>query len=142
MVLPDTAALERPAKLQRLERFRRAVPHASVSALEGIIAEAKRDGLPELASRAHFREARDALMSTRTSHGYVTRTCDLVPSEAGTPAVQLRFVNLWAALELAVSRGVFYVVEQPSSSILHKFKPMKSTNNLLKSLGSRLGPIE
>ena len=51
--------LERRATLRRLERFRRRVPHVTQAALVEILAAVEELGVPENASRANFRAARD-----------------------------------------------------------------------------------
>ena len=56
-------------KLDELERFRRRVPHASASALNALLREAKRSGVPELHSRGVIQEARNAKIGEDTEYG-------------------------------------------------------------------------
>ena len=64
-------------KLEDLDRFRRAVPRTSASALSAIIREAKQHGLPELDSRADIREARDLPMEANTDYGPLHQVLDV-----------------------------------------------------------------
>ena len=71
----------RPAKLQRLNRFRRSVPHASVSALAKI-AETMRD-IPDVHSASAFSRARDQIVSQMTPYGPVLQQLDLESTAGG-----------------------------------------------------------
>ena len=51
---------ERRAKLQRLDTFRRKIPHVTEAALEVMIRTAHAEGLPDIGDRTDFCEARSA----------------------------------------------------------------------------------
>ena len=69
--LPRMAARKR--KLTSLDDLRRKVPHVSQRALDGIIAEIKRTGLPELGSRNHMRKGMELKVSEPTPYGPVSQ---------------------------------------------------------------------
>ena len=62
---------DRKRKLAELERFRRAVPHVSASALSATIREAKARGLPELDSRHAIAEARQNALEEELEAGNI-----------------------------------------------------------------------
>ena len=75
----------RGPKLRRLERLRRRVPHASVSALTSILKDVS-DDIPELGtSRGQFREARDATVASDTPYGTVVQHTELPAASGGVP---------------------------------------------------------
>lgn len=59
----------RAAKLMRFDRFRRAVPHLSASALSSVLRRVDDEGVPELFSRNVALEAQDHIMARRTPCG-------------------------------------------------------------------------
>ena len=70
--------MDRPAKLRRLNAFRRAMPHASASALAAILKVAETGELPELHSRRDLRHATAAIMDADTPFGTLAQ-----PTEEG-----------------------------------------------------------
>ena len=60
--------MEKAPKLAKLDRFRRAVPHVSASALSKILEKAVEEP-PEIKSRRDIRHARDELITQRTDYG-------------------------------------------------------------------------
>ena len=61
--------MERPAKLARLEKFRRAKPRCSVRALNAILTDISKNGLPDLLGRKNFAQARNQIMQAETPYG-------------------------------------------------------------------------
>lgn len=61
--------MDRPAKLQRVEKFRRNKPACSASAMAAILQDVAKNGLPPLVHRAAFQEARDEVMTNMTPFG-------------------------------------------------------------------------
>lgn len=62
VLLLSHVAMERAAKLRRLEELRRNNPHISATALAEVISDLEQHGLPDLHSRKHVQEARDSLL--------------------------------------------------------------------------------
>ena len=58
--------MDRPAKLARLEAFRRSKPSCSAWAMSAILQDIARNSLPEFSNRSAFREARNAVMDRFT----------------------------------------------------------------------------
>ena len=78
-------AEDRVLKLRRLERLRRRVPHASVSALTSILRDVS-DDMPELGTnRGQFREARDSTVASDTPYGTIVQQADLPAASGGDP---------------------------------------------------------
>ena len=63
--------MERAAKLQRIDDFRRRVPYESATASQSILKEAK-IGIPEVVHQKAMREARDEKLKD-TLRGYGVR---------------------------------------------------------------------
>ena len=61
--------MERAAKLRRLEGLRRDNPHISASALSSVVQDIQVNGLPDLYSRKHIKEARDIKLQEMTAYG-------------------------------------------------------------------------
>jgi len=61
--------MERAAKLRRLEGLRRGNPHISASALSSLVQDIQVNGLPDLYSRKHIKEARDIKLQEMTAYG-------------------------------------------------------------------------
>ena len=60
---------ERAAKLQRLERLRRKIPHVSASALSAVLDEVSSHGIPERRTRRDMGIARDEMVQCDTPYG-------------------------------------------------------------------------
>jgi len=71
------ATAERRAKWQRLEHFRRRLPHVSQSALVATLAAVEKLGLPEAATRENLRAARDACAHQRGNYGPLMKEINL-----------------------------------------------------------------
>jgi len=91
---------DRPAKLQRLERFRRSQPNMSMSALASVLKDVRDNGIPELSSRSQQREARSMAMKVQTPYGALIREREL---SDGRVAIQTKLVlvHFWALLDIA-----------------------------------------
>ena len=87
---------DKPAKLRKLERLRRAVPHVSASALSAILREV-RDDMPELSTRQNIQEARVAATSEDTPYGPIFTTLSLI-AVAGAAATTFDVINPFAYL--------------------------------------------
>ena len=70
------------AKLHRLNRFRRSVPHVSASALADILREIDEHGIPETHSRSALKRATDLVANLETPYGTVIQTVDVVMESA------------------------------------------------------------
>ena len=91
-------AMDRPAKLRKLEDLKRKVPALSASALAGVLQEVRESGLPDLAQRKHAREATVKTLEKHDAYGPIMKSICLAEG------LILNVVNL-ASLLLAV-RGV------------------------------------
>lgn len=101
--------MERPAKLRRLNAFRRSMPHVTASALSAILKAAAADELPALASRRDIREATQAVMSDVTPYGTIARELTLRTTEGGemTTVVAHPLAFLWRAARYNVAFAEF-----------------------------------
>ena len=90
--------MERAAKLQRLDEFRRCVPYVSAAALEAILHEA-RFGIPELIDRNSMREARDLQLTEETPYGSMLHklTCDRTDGSTADLTIISPFAMLYIA---------------------------------------------
>ena len=84
---------ERVSKLRRLEKFRRSVPHVSAKALNDIIAEINRNGLPELVGRPQLREARNLTVNHTTYYGKLLQEV-VLPGKDDTIAMAARTLTV------------------------------------------------
>ena len=91
----------RPAKLQRLDDFRRQVPHVSASALSQILQKTI-DGIPELLGRREMREARDYQINEVTPYGPLLSHLQLECKDGSFQ--RLAFINPFAQLYVAAKR--------------------------------------
>ena len=90
--------MEKAPKLAKLDRFRRAVPHVSASALSKILQKAVEE-LPELKSRRDVQNARDVLVTQRTDYGPLLVHLNLECNDGTTQ--QLAIINPFAQLFVA-----------------------------------------
>ena len=74
----------RAGKLRRLENFRRRLPHISASALESVLNEVERSGVPDAHSRRDMREARNLEVEAPTPYGPLFHTSQLPAAGGGT----------------------------------------------------------
>ena len=95
-------AMDREAKLRRLNDFRRAMPHCSASALSAIIAGIKDKGVPEgKTDRNAFREARNIQCNAMTPVGPLIQRITLIGKEPDLPVKQLSVAHPLALLHQA-----------------------------------------
>ena len=100
-------AEDRVLKLRRLERLRRRVPHASVSALTSILKDVS-DDIPELGtSRGQFREARDATVASDTPYGTVVQHTELPAASGGGSNTRVLRGAFCAALARVLRQQAF-----------------------------------
>ena len=95
----------RKEKYQRLERFRRRLPHVSASALSSILHEVSESGVPELHNRWNMSEARDQRMQEDTPYGQMLTEISCLQKNGGDK--KLLMVNPFAVLFVACSQGGF-----------------------------------
>ena len=88
------------AKLEKLNTFRRKLPHCSASALPAMLELAEREGIPELHSRKHMRESRDQVCNEETPFGPVTVYVDMIDNTDSIKriAVAHPLAYFWTAL--------------------------------------------
>ena len=104
---------DRQSDLAELDRFRHAVPYVSKSALEAIIKEGKKKGLPKLDTRQAMTEASQIQMDQTTDYGPLMNTIDLEPLEPGLP-IRLNVLNpiSYLCILLMASVGFSQLVER------------------------------
>ena len=93
---------DRPAKLQRLDEFRRSKTHCSASVMAQILTDVKKHGLPDLTDRDSMRLARDLEVSTSATYGPIL--CYMECKKAGTDeTVKIPIANPFASLAAAIA---------------------------------------
>ena len=95
----------RPLKLQRLDEFKRKVPHASASALSAILNEIKESGVPELGNRKQIMEATQGALPC-TSYGPLIQTAALNKLDGSKQ--EACFVNPLSLLAATALQGGSY----------------------------------
>ena len=93
---------ERAAKLRRLDRLRRKIPHVSASALSAILAEVASHGIPERRSRRDIGIARDEMVHCDTPYGKLFMH---VPVVRGGAACTMLVINPIALLWKSFREG-------------------------------------
>lgn len=93
----------RAAKLSRLNSFRRECPFATQSAIEGLLANIKKHGVPELSTRKNMKEATRAHLNQHKAYGELLNQVPVVLHNGGTTDVWL--VNGLTMLAAAYSQG-------------------------------------
>ena len=85
----------RPAKLARLASLRQHVAFTSKSALEGILKNAKEEGLPDLCSRKNMTDSNKQFLSQQAGmYGPLLQTVNLVTVTGAQKPVEI--INLLA----------------------------------------------
>ena len=112
--------MERPAKLQRLENLRRGSPFVSQSALESILDNVRKEGVPNQSSRKLIKKATKAALSENTSYGPLLLGQEAITKEG--EKVKFEITNLATYLHLLYAQmGSFHQLlnkthrDQPSS---------------------------
>ena len=103
--------MDRPAKLRKLETFRRRLPHVSASALSVILSEQEHER-PEVYCRNAIREARNNRATEQTPYGTLTTRMDMECLDGSHATVFV--VNLFAMLFIAAKtcRGFSYMLKR------------------------------
>ena len=94
---------ERAGKMRRLESLRRAVPHASASALTAVLDDIQKAGMPDLRNRNHFREATSSQMLAKTPYGPLL--CKLQLHAKDGSLTPMHCINPLALLWTAFAQG-------------------------------------
>ena len=95
--------MERSAKLQKLNDFRRSLPHCSSSALSSVLEAVKAGGLPEGSlTRKTLRCARDTQMLEPTPFGTLLQSVSLINKD-GDGVRKMYVAHPFAALWKAVN---------------------------------------
>ena len=103
---------DRPAKLRKLETFRRSLPYVSASALSAILKELDREEPPELKGRKHLKEARDYITPQETVYGPLLVDVPVQMSNGSQKGIQI--VNFLALLQLLYEQeGSFFNLVEP-----------------------------
>ena len=89
--------MDRPAKLARLDKFRRSKPSCSASALSAILQDIAKNGLPPLTDRNSMREARDSVMQAETPYGRVLQHLTVIDMDDTPQRIPIAdpFASLW-----------------------------------------------
>ncbi len=89
--------MERPAKLARLEKFRRGKPRCSASALDAILHDVSTNGLPPMTDRKSFREARNQVMQSATLYGPILQYITVIDKTDTPQVIPIAdpFASLW-----------------------------------------------
>ena len=92
----------RSGRLQRLNAFRRALPHVSASALSAVLAEVDRSGVPESHSRSDLQRATALVLNDITPYGPLL--CHLELKTKRGMSLRMPALNPAALLHKAFSR--------------------------------------
>ena len=95
--------MSRADSLRTLNGLRRSVPFASCRALDEILKAIEEDGLPDLSSRACFKEATDVDMDKLTPYVKLLTSLDLKNKEDNVNTVTV--ANVFAVIFVAVEHG-------------------------------------
>ena len=71
---PNLYTMERKAKLQKLNVFRRHLPHISAAALSACLIAVSLEGVPDLTDRNSLRIARNMAVNDATPYGPILNT--------------------------------------------------------------------
>ena len=93
--------MERDAKLRRLNRFRRCLPHVTAAALAAILIAVRSQGLPDLNNRDAIREARDLQSQAQTPYGPILQSLHLIAKTGGPQHLFYAhpFALLWTSVK-------------------------------------------
>lgn len=123
--------MERPAKLRKLNQFRRKLPHISANALDAVLATVAQEGIPDLHHRDAMREARDLENKTDTPFGPILQSVDVINTDGNTQAMPVAhpFALLWTSL--TTSKGLRMLFQEKFQE--HPPTPEKPWNLVLYS---------
>ena len=94
---PSCSTTSRPAKFARLESLRRKSPYVSQSALAGIIADIRDNGLPDNTSRASMQRATQLSLEQHDQYGPLLEKLQLPNSKGGSTTVYVTNVATYLA---------------------------------------------
>ena len=94
-------SMERPAKLRRLNDFRRKLPHLTASALAAVLLAVSLEGLPDVFDRNSIRQSRDQIGHVdATPFGPVVQSITVFDTNDSPMDIPIAnpFANLWTAI--------------------------------------------
>jgi hypothetical protein len=134
----------RPAKLRRLEAFRRRLPSVSASALEAILNDVVRYGVPEVHTRQALAEARNNVTSSDTPHGKIHQKITLSTVDGSHMQIEIAhpFAMMWYCFQNCITwRSVLLLKHsQRPSSIEHPWSLVIYTDEVTPGSGLTLMP--
>ena len=95
--MASCSTTSRPAKFARLESLRRKSPYVSQSALAGIIADIRDNGLPDNTSRASMQRATQFSLEQHDQYGPLLEKLQLPNSKGGSTTVYVTNVATYLA---------------------------------------------
>jgi hypothetical protein len=116
----DIVAMEREAKLRRLNNFRRALPHVTAAALAAILSAVVRDGVPGAHDRNQMRYARNLQLEQLTPYGPIIQKVELVLKSGGHSDMFIAhpLASLWSVVDTCSKFKDFFkerLVKHPPS---------------------------
>ena len=105
MAASSSSKDERPAKLQKLDAFKRKLPYISASALAAFLGDVKESGPPELGNRKQIQEATAHALKS-TAYGPMVTQAPAKLSDGNTR--DILYVNPLSLLAAAVEQGGSY----------------------------------
>ena len=113
--------MDRPAKLARLNNFRRKLPHVTAKALEAVLRTVKEEGVPELHDRDQMREARDLENHVATPYGPIMQSVEVITKSCRTQTLPIAhpFALLWASVETSPRRQALLADRVLALSLIH-----------------------
>ena len=109
--------MDRATKLRKLNAFRRRLPHASASALAAIIADIKRNGIPD-GDRNSMMEARNLICKEWDRYGSVLQSITVFTKEDEETTISIAhpMALLWMATQDCAPFSIFSV---PHCTLIH-----------------------
>ena len=95
--MASSSTESRPAKFARLESLRRKSPYVSQSALAGIIADIRENGLPENTSRASMQRATKFSLEQHDQYGPLLEKIEMANNQGGSAIVYATNVATYLA---------------------------------------------
>jgi hypothetical protein len=96
----DIVAMERKAKLRRLNEVRRSLPHVTAQALSAVLMVVQREGVPDAHNRSQMMHARNLQLEELTPYGPIIQTVKLVLKSGGASDMFIAhpLASLWSAV--------------------------------------------
>ena len=112
--------MDRREKLRRLNKFRRALPHVTASALSAVLCAVSLYGLPDLMDRDSMRAARDLQANAETPYGPIVQPVKVISKSGSATNIMMAhpFASLWTAVTSCESFRDFFkrrLLKQPPS---------------------------